>query len=148
VHQECPPQVTGEAEPLGPKDISHIKPLHQLRKAAKMQRQRGRSQMKEMEESRQLDIEFKTTFIRLLKNLLKTSEELSETFKDLNENTTKMEKDQSEIKHTLSEIKNIQKFNSRLKDPKNQTKDLKHEETKNTQPEKRIQKYEDSVRSL
>ncbi|KAK1341537.1 hypothetical protein QTO34_017952 [Cnephaeus nilssonii] len=117
-----------------------------------MRRQRNMSRMKEMEESKLLDIEFKTTFKRLLKNLLKTSEELSETFKDLNENAKRMEKDQSEIKHTLSEIKNIQKFNSRSKDPKNQTKDLKHEETKNTQlekqKEKRIQKYEESVKSL
>ena len=64
-----------------------------------------------------------------------------------------MKKDQLEIKHTLTEIKNnIQRSNSRLEDPKNQVKDLKYEEAKNTQlekqKEKRIQKYEDSVRSL
>ena len=40
------------------------------------------SQMKEMEESKLLDIEFKTTVIKLLKNLLETSEEHSETFKE------------------------------------------------------------------
>nr|KAF6387360.1 hypothetical protein mMyoMyo1_007869 [Myotis myotis] len=64
-----------------------------------------------------------------------------------------MEKDQLEIKHTLAEIKDImQSSNSRLEDHKNQVKYLKYEEAKNTQPEKqnekRIQKYEDSVRSL
>ena len=47
------------------------------------------SQMKEMEESKLLDIEFKTTVMRLLKNFLETSEELSETFKDLSENAKK-----------------------------------------------------------
>ncbi|KAK1338268.1 hypothetical protein QTO34_001383, partial [Cnephaeus nilssonii] len=67
-----------------------------------MRRQRNMSRMKEMEESKLLDIEFKTSVIRLLKNLLETtkklsetSEELSETFKDLNENTKKMKKDQN-----------------------------------------------------
>nr|KAF6349012.1 hypothetical protein mMyoMyo1_011599 [Myotis myotis] len=64
-----------------------------------------------------------------------------------------MKKDQLEIKHTLTEIKNIiQSSNSRLEDRKNKVKDLKYGEAKNTQPEKqkekRIQKYEDSVRSL
>ncbi|KAK1342143.1 hypothetical protein QTO34_016900 [Cnephaeus nilssonii] len=103
-----------------------------------------------MEESKPRDdMEFRTTFIRLLKNLLKTAEKLDETFKDHNENAKKMEKDQSEIKHTLSEIKNIHKLNCRSTYPKKQTKDLKYEETKNTQPEKqkekRIQKYEDNL---
>ncbi|KAK1345815.1 hypothetical protein QTO34_008280 [Cnephaeus nilssonii] len=64
-----------------------------------------------------------------------------------------MKKDQLEIKHTLTEIKNIiQRPNSRLEERKNQVKDLKYKEAKNTQPEKqkekRIQKYEASVRSL
>ncbi|KAK1339851.1 hypothetical protein QTO34_018409 [Cnephaeus nilssonii] len=111
-----------------------------------MQRQRNRSQMKEMEKSKLLDIEFKTMVIRLLKNLLETSKKFSETLKD-------MKKDQLEIKHTLTEIRNnIQRSSSRLEDPKNQVKDVKYEEAKNTQlekqKEKRIQKYEDSVRSL
>ena len=64
-----------------------------------------------------------------------------------------MKKDQLEIKHTLTEIKNnIQRPNSRLEECKNQVKDLEYKEAKNTQlekqKEKRIQKYEDSVRSL
>ena len=99
-----------------------------------------------MEESKLLDIKFKTTVIRLLKNLLETTNKSSEILKD-------MKKDQIEIKHTLTEIKNnIQRSNCRLEDPKNQVKDVKYKEAKNTQPEKqkakRIQKYEDSVRSL
>ena len=86
-----------------------------------MKRQRNMSQMKEIEESKLLDIEFKTTVIRLLKNLLETSSGLSGTFNDLSEyvkrvkikTLKKMEKDQSAIKHTLSEMKNnIQGFNS------------------------------------
>ncbi|KAK1336450.1 hypothetical protein QTO34_004257 [Cnephaeus nilssonii] len=106
-----------------------------------------------MEESKLMDnTVFRTTFVRLLNNLLKTAEKLEETFKDLNENTKKMEKDQSEIMHTLSEIKNIQKLNCRSPYPKSQTKNLEHEEAKNTQPERRkvrrILKCEDSVRSL
>ena len=110
-----------------------------------MCKQRNMSQTKEMEESKLLDIEFKTTVIRLLKNLLETSQKFSETLKD-------MKKDQLETKHTLTKIKNnIQRSNSRLEDPKNQVKDLKYKEAKNTQLEKqkerRIQKIEDSVRS-
>ncbi|KAK1346899.1 LOW QUALITY PROTEIN: hypothetical protein QTO34_000759 [Cnephaeus nilssonii] len=49
-----------------------------------------------MEESKlRDDKEFKTTFIRLLKNLLKTVEKLDEDFKELNENVKKVEKDHS-----------------------------------------------------
>ncbi|KAK1342057.1 hypothetical protein QTO34_016810 [Cnephaeus nilssonii] len=100
-----------------------------------MRKHRSMSRIGEMEESKLLDdTVFRTTFIRLLKNLLKTTEKLEETFKDLNENTKKMEKDQSEIMHTLSEIKNIQKLNCRPLYPKSQTKDLEYEEAKNTQP--------------
>ena len=84
------------------------------------------SQMKEKEESKLLVMEFKTTVIRLLKNLLETSEKFSETLKDI-------KKDQLEIKHTVTEVKkNIQRSNSRLEDPKNQVKDLKYKEAKNT----------------
>ena len=49
-----------------------------------------------------------------------------------------MKKDQLEIKHKLTEIKNIiQGSNGRLEDHKNQVKDLKYKEAKNTQPEKK-----------
>ena len=47
------------------------------------------SQMKEMDESKLLDIDFKVTVIRLLKNLLEISKGLSEIFKDLSENAKK-----------------------------------------------------------
>ncbi|KAK1346746.1 hypothetical protein QTO34_000606 [Cnephaeus nilssonii] len=70
-----------------------------------------------------------------------------------NETLEDMKKDQLEIKHTLTEIKNIiQRPNSRLEDRKHQLKDLEYKEAKDTAPEKyeekRIQKVEDSVRSL
>ncbi len=123
--------------------------------------------MTEMEESKLLDIEFKTTLLRFFKNFLETADKFSKTLKKTGETANKcsetlkkssetlevMKKDQLEIKHTLTEIKDImQSSNSRLEDRKNQVKDLKYEEAKNTQPEKqnekRIQKYEDSVRSL
>ena len=99
-----------------------------------------------MEESKWLDIVFKTMVISFFKNFLEKANKFSETLED-------MKKDQLEIKHTLTEIKNnLQRSNSRLEDCKNQVKDLKYKEAKNTQPEKqkekRIQKYEDSVRSL
>nr|KAF6369355.1 hypothetical protein mMyoMyo1_010702 [Myotis myotis] len=55
--------------------------------------------MTEMEESKRLDIEFKTTFIRFFKNFMETADKFSETLED-------MKKDQLEIKHTLTEIKN------------------------------------------
>ncbi|KAK1345521.1 hypothetical protein QTO34_007979 [Cnephaeus nilssonii] len=80
--------------------------------------------------------------IRFFKNFLEKADKFSETLED-------MKKDQLEIKHTLTEIKNIiQRPNSRLEDRKNQVKDLKYKEAKNTQlekqKEKRIQKVEDS----
>ena len=75
--------------------------------------------MTKMEESKLLDIEFKTTVIRFFKNFLKKANIFSETLED-------MKKDQLEIKHTLTEIKNnIQRSNSRLEDHKNQVKNLK-----------------------
>ena len=109
--------------------------------------------MKEMEESKLLDrvqnhiYNITQESFKFKVKLDETCEELSETFNNLNENVKKKKKKrkrtshfQSEIKHTLSEIKNIQKFSCRSKDPKNQTKYLKYEETKNTQLEKQERK--------
>ena len=56
--------------------------------------------MKEMKESKWLDIEFKTTVIRFFKNFLEKANKFSETLED-------MKKNQLEIKHTLTEIKII-----------------------------------------
>ena len=39
--------------------------------------------MKEIEESKQLDIEFKTMVIRFFKNFLVKADKFSETFKDM-----------------------------------------------------------------
>ncbi|KAK1338829.1 hypothetical protein QTO34_019488 [Cnephaeus nilssonii] len=99
-----------------------------------------------MEENKRLDIEFKTTVIRFFKNFMEKADKFNETLED-------MKKDQLEIKHTLTEVKNIiQRPNSRLEDRKHQLKDLEYKEAKDTPPEKheekRIQKVEDSVRSL
>ncbi|KAK1334647.1 hypothetical protein QTO34_005655 [Cnephaeus nilssonii] len=109
--------------------------------------------MKEMEENKQLDIEFKTTVVRFFKNFLEKADKFNETFDDMSETLEDMKKDQLEIKHTLTEIKNIiQRPNSRLEECKNQVKDLEYKEAKDNplekQEEKRIQKVEDSVRSL
>ncbi|KAK1344049.1 hypothetical protein QTO34_014608 [Cnephaeus nilssonii] len=99
-----------------------------------------------MGENKRLDIEFKTMVIRFFKNFLEKASKFNETLED-------MKKDHLEIKHILTEIKNIiQKPNSRLEERKNQVKDLEYKEAKGTPPEKqeekRIQKVEDSVRSL
>ena len=77
------------------------------------------------------DAEFKTLFVRLLKEL---SEDLSS-----------MKKIQSEMKHTLIEIKNnLQGNNRKADETENQINDLEHKEAKNNQSEqqeeKRIQK--------
>nr|KAF6379009.1 hypothetical protein mMyoMyo1_009879 [Myotis myotis] len=126
-----------------------------------MRRQRNRTKLS-ME-----DIEFRTTLLRSLKKCLEAADKLSkalektgetadkcsEILKKSNETLDVMIKNQLEIKHTLTEIKNIiQTPNSRPEERKNQVKDSKCEEAKNTQLEKqneeRIRKYEDSVRSL
>ena len=71
-----------------------------------------------MEISNLLDAEFKTLFIRMVK-------ELSE---DLNS----IKKTQSEMKGTLIEVKNnLQGNNSRMDEAKNQINDLEHKEAKN-----------------
>ena len=62
-----------------------------------MRKHRSMTRMGEMEESKLMgDTQFRITFIRLLKNLLKTfekldetSKKLGETFNDLNKNTKK-----------------------------------------------------------
>ena len=127
LHQECPPQVTGEAEPLGP--IGHLP--HKATLSTQGNSQNAETKKHVMNErnggKKTTGYRVQNHSLRLLKNLLETSEELSETFKDFNENAKKMENDQSEIKHTLTEIKNnIQRFKCRLENHKNQVKDLKY----------------------
>nr|KAF6314890.1 hypothetical protein mMyoMyo1_008665 [Myotis myotis] len=112
-----------------------------------MWRQRNRTKLS-ME-----DIEFRTTLLRSLKNCLEAADKCSEILKKSNETLNVKIKNQLEIKRTRTEIMNtIQTPNSRPEERMNQGKDLKCEEAKNTQPqkqnEKRIRKYEDSVRSL
>ena len=108
-----------------------------------MRRQRNTAQMKEqirtpekelnkMEINNLSDAEFKTLFIRMLK--------------ELSEGLSSIKKIQSETKDTLTEIKNnLQANNSRVDEAENQIKDLQHKEAKNNQSEqeeKRIQKNE------
>nr|KAF6336921.1 hypothetical protein mMyoMyo1_012122 [Myotis myotis] len=112
-----------------------------------MRRQRNRTKLS-ME-----DIEFRTTLLRSLKNCLEAADKLNEIYKKTNETLDVILGNQLEIKHTRTEIMNIiQTPDSRPEERKNQVNDLKCEEAKNTQPEKqnekRIQKCEDSVRSL
>nr|KAF6374230.1 hypothetical protein mPipKuh1_009463 [Pipistrellus kuhlii] len=114
---------------------------------------RGRTQKKAMEEKKRLDIEFKTTVIRLFKNILKKAYKINETYEDMKREQLEIIRDQLEIKNTLSEIKNIiQSPKNKLEDRKNQDKDLEHKEPEDTplqkQEDKRIQKVEDSVRNL
>ena len=84
-----------------------------------------------MEISNLSDTEFKTLFIRMLK--------------ELSEDLHSIKKIQSEMKDTLIEIKsNLQGKNGRVDEAKNQINDLEHKEAKNNQSEqqeeKRIQK--------
>ena len=73
-----------------------------------------------MEISNLSDVDFKTLFIRMLKEL---REDLNST-----------KKIHSEIMDTLIEIKNnLQGNNSRVDEAKNQINDLKHKEAKNNQ---------------
>nr|KAF6308067.1 hypothetical protein mMyoMyo1_008852 [Myotis myotis] len=120
-----------------------------------MPRQRNRTQTTEWEESKLLDIEFKTTLLRSLKNCLEAADKLnkalektgetadkcSEIFKKSSQTLDVVIKDQLEIKHTLTEIKNIiQTPNSRPEDRKNQVKDLKYEEAKTPNQKSKMKK--------
>nr|KAF6382714.1 hypothetical protein mPipKuh1_009050 [Pipistrellus kuhlii] len=114
---------------------------------------RRRTQRKEMEEKKRLDIEFKTTVIRLFNNILKKADKINETYEDMKREQLEIIRDQQEMKKTLSEIKNIiQSPKNRPEDRKNQDKDLEHKEPEDTPlqkgEDKRIQKVEDSVRNL
>ena len=79
----------------------------------KEQNKNPRKELKEMETANLSDTEFKTLFIRMLKEL---SEDLSS-----------IKKTQSETKDTLVKIKNnLQGNNSRMDEAKNQISDLEH----------------------
>ena len=82
-----------------------------------------------MEISNLSDTEFKTLFIRMLK--------------ELSENLNSIKKIQSETKDSLIELKNnLQGNNSKVDEAKNEINDLEHKEAKNNQSEqeeKRIQ---------
>ena len=68
------------------------------------------------------DAEFKTLFIR--------------TLKELSEDLSSIKKTQSEIKNTPIEIDtNLLGNNSRMDEAKNQINDIKHKEAKNNQSE-------------
>ena len=103
-----------------------------------MRRQRNMAQMKEqiktpekelnkMEISTLSDAEFKTLFIKMLKEL---SEDLSS-----------IKKTQSETKDILIEIKNnLQGNNGGVDEAENQINDLEHKEAKNHQSEQQEEK--------
>ena len=103
----------------------------------KEQDQIPEKELRKLETSYLLDTEFRTLVIRMLKEL------------DLNSIKTI----QSELKDILIEIKNnLQRINRRVDEAKNQISYLKCKKAKNNQSEqqedKRIQKHENSVRSL
>ena len=98
-----------------------------------MRRQRNMAQMKDkiktpekelnkMEISNLSDAEFKTLFIRMLK--------------ELSEDLRSIKKIHSEMKDTVIEIKNnLQGNNSRVDEAENLINDLEHKEAKNNQSE-------------
>ena len=78
-------------------------------------------ELNEMQSDKQSDAEFKTLFIRMLK--------------ELNEDLSSVKKTQSKMKDTLIEIKNdLQGNNGRMNETKNQINDLEHKEAKNNLP--------------
>ena len=88
-------------------------------------------ELNEMEISNLSDAEFKTLFVRMLK--------------EFSDGLSSIKKIQSETKYTLVEIKNnLQGNNSTVDEAKNQINDLEYKEAKNSQSEqqedKRIKK--------
>ena len=57
-----------------------------------------------MEDKKQLDIEFKTTLIRLFKNLLEKANKINETYEDMKGDQLEIIKDQQEIIKDQQEI--------------------------------------------
>ena len=147
MHLEYPAWVIREAVHWTPHDTYYIKPdnqdtqskqLHLIhrnkcKEAAKMMRQRNVSRVKDqnsrkrlnkMEISNLSDAEFKTLFIKMLREL---SEDLSS-----------IKKTQLEMKDTLIEIKdNLQGNNSRVDKAKNKINDLEHKEATNQNNKKK-----------
>ena len=84
-------------------------------------------ELEKMEINNLLGAEFKTLFIRMLK--------------ELSEDLHSMKMIQSETKDTLIEIKNnLQGNNSGINEAKNQINDLEHKEAKNNQSEQQEEK--------
>ena len=87
----------------------------------------------EMEKSNLSDAEFKTLFIRMLK--------------ELSEGLSSIKKIQSETKDTLTEIKNnLQGNDSRMDEAENQTNDLEHKEAKLTNQNNKKKKESKKLR--
>ena len=109
-----------------------------------MLRQGNRSQTKEREDKKQLDIDVKTTVIRFFKNFLEKADKINETYED-------MKRDQLKIKNTLSEIKKLYRFLKtewKIARIKSKIWNTKSQRTLLCRSKKRIQKVEDSVRNL
>ena len=105
----------------------------------------SRNRTKCMEASKLPEAEFKTIFIRMLK-------EHTENFKELSENFNIMKKDiepaRNEV-HTNEMKDNLQGINSRVEDAENQIRNLEYMKAKNTQLEQQKgKKNEDKVKSL
>ena len=105
----------------------------------KEQIQTPEKELNEMEIINPWDAELKTLVIRM--------------FKEFSEDLKSIKKIQSEMMDTLIEIKNnLQGNNIRMEEVENQINDLEHKEPKNNQweqqEEKRLQKSEDSTKSL
>ena len=118
------------------------------REAAKTRRQRNMAQMKKQIKTPEKELkrngDKQSIKCRVQNTIYKDAQELCE---DLNS----IKKIQSEKKDTLVEIKNhLQGNNSSMDEAKNQINDLEQKEAKNnhTEQEKRIQKNEDSIKSL
>ena len=62
-----------------------------------MPRQGNRSQTKEMEVKKRLDIEFKTTLIKFFKNFLEKADKINETYEDIKRDQLEIIRDQQEL---------------------------------------------------
>ena len=99
LHQECPPQVTGEAEPLGP--IRHLVQKATLSTQGSSQNVETKKQVTNDRNGGKQTTGYRVQnhSYKFFKNFLETADKFSEILEH-------MKKNQLEIKYTLTEIKN------------------------------------------
>ena len=106
-----------------------------------------------MELSKLSDIEFKIMVIKMLKELTDNYKELSKNYNSMKKEIETINKKQEKMNNKISEIKStLEGITSRMDEGEDRISELEDQLERNTQgeqlPQKRLKKYENSLREL